>query len=239
MRLALSEEAARRARFLMSISHDLKTPLTSVRGYLEALRDGHADDPEHRERYLAIIEDKAMMLESRIREMINYVSLSTGDWQVTLRPVDLGQFLSTIAAAFEEEARVFRRSFMARLSIPGGTMAMLDEHLFTRSLENLFSNSLKYSSEGGQIAMSGYSLGDATELIFSDNGPGISNADVSRVFEPLYRGAGAQSTAGMGLGLSIVKSIMDAHGFSIAVATEQSAGAVITIRIPALAQKAP
>ena len=118
---------------------------------------------------------------------------------------------------------------------------MLDEQLFGRSLENIFFNSVKYTDEGGQIAMSGYSLEDQTELVFSDDGPGIAEADIPRVFEPFYRGSSSSKAPGTGLGLAIVKSIMETHGFSISVAGKPSGahGTVITIRIPASANRAP
>jgi signal transduction histidine kinase len=232
MRLALRDESDRRARFLMSISHDLKTPLASVRGYVEALRDGHAEDSGRQEHYLSIIDQKSMLLESRIRELVNFASLSTSDWQLTLRPVRLREFFSGIAEAFREEASVFGRIFAATINIPDDVTAMMDEQLFTRTLENLFSNSLKFTHDGGRIELDCYTLEGFTDIAFSDDGPGIADADKPYIFEAFYRGDKTRTTQGMGLGLAIAKSITEAHGFSISVRDTQGPGTVIVIRIP-------
>ena len=232
MRVALRDESDRRARFLMSISHDLKTPLASVRGYAEALRDGHAENSEQREHYLAIIDQKSMLLESRIRELVNFASLSTSDWQLTLHPVKVKDFFSGMADTFRDEASVFGRIFAATINVPDDATAMMDEQLFTRTLENLFSNSIKFTHEGGKIGMDCYTLEGFTDVVFSDDGPGISDADKPYIFEAFYRGDKTRMTPGMGLGLAIAKSINEAHGFSISVRDTQKNGTVIAIRIP-------
>jgi signal transduction histidine kinase len=236
MRLALREESERRARFLMSVSHDLKTPLAVVRGYVEALRDGHGATAEQRDRYLSIVEGKTMLLESRIRDLVDFASLSTDDWRLTRRPVDIAGYLSARAEEFADEAAVFGRRFAHEIRIEQGTLAMLDVQLFGRSLENLFFNAIKFTGEGGEIRMSCRPVEGGAELSFSDDGPGIPAPDRERVFEPYYRGVAAAGIPGSGLGLSIVKSIMEAHGFSVAVGGNDGGGrgAVISIRVATL-----
>jgi signal transduction histidine kinase len=239
MRLALRREEERKSRFLMSISHDLKTPLAAIRGYLEALRDGHGATAGLRDRYLSIIEKKSMLLESRVREILDFASLSTDDWQVTLAPVDLREYITAIASEFADEASVFGRSFRSRVDIAPGSSALLDRALFGRCLENIFFNAVKFTGEGGSIAMSCERAGHEVELVISDDGPGFSETDVARAFEPFHRGSASSRSQGMGLGLSIVKSIIEAHGFSISVRGRGAAGrgaegrgAVIAVRIP-------
>jgi signal transduction histidine kinase len=239
MRRALKEEAERRARFLMAVSHDLKTPLAVVRGYVEALMDGHGVGSEQREAYLSIIERKTMMLESRIREMVNLISLSTNDWRITFRPVELKGYLTSLAADFKDMASVFGRQLTFRIDIDGRARALLDEHLFSRSLENILFNAIKYTGKDGDISMTCRPFGGGIELAFSDNGPGISEADRARAFEPFYRGAAAARIPGMGLGLSIVKSIMEAHGFSVTIGGGSKGGTVVAIRILTLPDKSP
>ncbi|GAB6277594.1 MAG: hypothetical protein SAMD01599839_21340 [Rectinema sp.] len=136
-----------------------------------------------------------MLLESRIRELVNFAFLSTSDWQLTLCPVRLREF-------------------------------------FTRTLENLFSNSLKFTRDGGRIELDCYTLEGFTDIAFSDDGPGIADADKPYIFEAFYRGDKTRTTQGMGLGLAIAKSITEAHGFSISVRDTQGPGTVIVIRIP-------
>jgi two-component system sensor histidine kinase TctE len=116
---------------------------------------------------------------------------------------------------------------------------LLDEHLFSRSLENILFNAIKYTGKDGDISMTCRPFGGGIELAFSDNGPGISEADRARAFEPFYRGAAAARIPGMGLGLSIVKSIMEAHGFSVTIGGGSKGGTVVAIRILTLPDKSP
>jgi len=237
MRISLRDEAERRARFLMSVSHDLKSPLTALRGYIEALRDGHGASEEDRERYLSIIDRKSMMLESRIREIVNYISMSTSDWQLSLRPTSLRPYLENLAAEFKDEASVFDRGFASRIAIDSRASAALDGQLFGRCLENIISNAIKYTSRQGTISMRCDQEGGKARLAISDDGPGIPEADMDKVFEPFYRGEGSGKSQGMGLGLSIVKSIMEAHGFEVSVGASGSGmGTSVIVLIPLLPQ---
>ena len=93
MRAHLKEEYARRSRFIMGISHDLKTPLSSISGYVDAIRDGYADTPEKLEKYISIIEGKTDLLGSRISMLIDFIKRDTDEWKLSLNPIDIGSFL--------------------------------------------------------------------------------------------------------------------------------------------------
>jgi signal transduction histidine kinase len=231
MRKNLKESIARRSRFLMGVSHDLKTPLTSIKGYLEAISDGLADDPVKLGRYLSVIGEKSKALEERIGKLIDYVRMETGDWRMSQEEIDLRDFLSEIAEMYREDASVFKRTFRSDLQVPERVRTTADRALLLRCFENLFDNAIRYTGEGDTIALSALVRGDEVHVVFQDSGEGIEGPELNRVFEPFYRGTRSRREEGSGLGLSIVKSIVDAHGWSVGIESTPGKGTALTIRI--------
>ena len=231
MRKNLKESIARRSRFLMGVSHDLKTPLTSIKGYLEAISDGLADDPGKLTRYLSVIGDKSKALEERIAKLIDYVKMETGDWRMSQEEIDLAVFFSEIAGMYREDASVFKRSFVSDLRVPAGARTTADRALFLRCFENLFDNAVRYSGEGDTITLSALHEGGEVLVTFQNTGAGIETQELHRVFEPFYRGTRSRREEGSGLGLSIVKSIVDAHGWNIDIESTPGEMTALTIRI--------
>lgn len=233
MRAHLKEEYARRSRFIMGISHDLKTPLSSISGYASAIGEGYADSPEKLEKYLAIIEDKTKLLESRISTLIDYVKRETSEWKLQLRDVELEPFFLELARIFESEAVLSDRRFVADLQIPAGLWVSMDEDMLLRGMENLMHNALTYSQEGGSIRLSGKAAaGGGVTISLSNNGPGIPEDVLPHIFDPFVRGSRDRSGAGFGLGLSTVESILSSHGWSIAAESIPEVETVFTIDIP-------
>jgi signal transduction histidine kinase len=243
MRLALKEDGQRRSRFIMGITHDLKTPLTLIKGYTEAIRDGVSSGPEARNNSLAIITGKVEQLEGMITDLINFVRLDTGEWRGTLRKVKLRAFLEAQGRRFKDDAELLRRRAEYRIEVPGELPVFMDEALVSRALENLVNNALRYTGEGDVIrlrasVMAGERAGDMTNkksnkktdkkidkkggeraviIEVEDTGPGIAEADLPHVFEIFYRGGNFRGQQGMGLGLPVVKDIMESHGWEITV----------------------
>ena len=118
MRRALKEEYARRARFIMGVSHDLRTPLALIQGYVEAISDGFASEPEAQKKYLSIILDKTRSLEGMVGELIEFVRMDTGQWRMTHRDVPVRQFLTEIARRFAEDALILRHEFSWSIDLP-------------------------------------------------------------------------------------------------------------------------
>ena len=233
MRLALKEEYARRARFIMGISHDLKTPLALIQGYVEAVADGYASDPQEQKRYLAIIADKTRTLEGMIAELIEFVKMETGEWRMTFRPLQLRAFLADLARRYAEDARILRREFSAVLDVSEELEIPADEPLVSRALENLLGNAIRYTAEGGRITLSARRLAREVEVAIADTGIGIPAAELGRIFDPFYRGTNSRREPGFGLGLTTVKSIIEGHGWCIEVASALDRGTEFTIHIPA------
>ena len=232
MRGALKEETERRSRLLAAVTHDVKTPLTAIKGYLEAIADGMAEDRETRDRYLEIIAEKADLLGARVSELIEYVRLSSSQWHIEPVPTGLAAFHRKLCAGIAGDAAVLKRRLRYELRIPERLEAPLDATLLSRAYENILDNALRFTPEDGTVTVSAsVADGGHVEVRIADSGPGIAAEDLPHLFDPFYRGAGTSS--GFGLGLSIARSITDAHGFSLEVDSRQPPGTTFVITVPA------
>lgn len=232
MRGALKEETERRSRLLAAVTHDVKTPLTAIKGYLEAIADGLAEDRETLDRYLRIIAEKADLLGVRVSELIEYVRLSSSHWNIEPVPTALAAFHREFCGSVAGDAAVLKRRLRHDLRLPERLAAPMDGALLSRAYENILDNALRFTPEGGTVSFTA-SIADGgdLEVRIADSGPGIAAEDLPHVFDPFYRGTG--TSAGFGLGLSIARSITDAHGFSLSVDEHASPGTTLMIRIPA------
>jgi signal transduction histidine kinase len=239
MRRALKEEYASRARFIMGVSHDLRTPLALIQGYVEAIADGYATDPEAHKKYLSIILDKARSLEGMVGDLIEFVRMETGQWRMTHHDVPLRAFLADTGRHFVEDALILKRTFVASIELGDDVKVRMDKGLFTRALENLVGNAIRYTEEGGTIRLTARPDGGDVVLSISDTGVGISAEDLSRIYDPFYRGTNSRREQGFGLGLTTVKSIVESHGWTITAASELGKGSTFTIRMPVAVTAAP
>lgn len=232
MRESLRENSSRRARFIAGVSHDLRTPLTGIRGYLEAVQDGMAEDPETLGRYISIIGDKTAILEDRITELLEFARLETGEWRLRLSELRLGPFLERLASGYTEDARAAGRMFTARLSGLEGLTIRADELTLARALENIFTNALRYAPEGSRITLASRRGDGAVILEFEDDGPGIPEPELSGIFEPYFRGSSSSGDrTGLGLGLSIARSIIRDHGWELTAGSRPGGGSRFAVRI--------
>jgi len=244
MRVALKEEYARRARFIMGVSHDLKTPLALIQGYVEAIEDGYAADAETRGKYLGIVRDKTHALEGLVDGLIGYVKMDTGEWRLTHREVRLRDFLLDLARRYTEDALILRRAFSSSIDIPPDAVVAMDEGMVSRALENLIGNAIRYTEENGSIRLSACldtadARGQRAVVSVSDTGIGIPQAERDRIFDPFYRGTNSRREQGFGLGLATVKSVIESHGWEIGVQSAEGRGTVFTIRVPGIRRSGP
>ena len=217
MRVSLKEEQAKRFRFLMAVSHDLNTPLTSIKGYLEAMQDGLAEEPEQRRKYLEIMTRKSELLELRIQELIDFVKTETGDWRMKAEKTLLYPFFSDLGSSYEHEAEVNRREFQYSIDLPEDVYLLADRPLLIRVFENLFSNAFRYTSPGDRIYFDVHSSGKEVLASIKDTGIGIPSEQLPFIFDPFFRGSSSRREEGHGLGLSTVKNILRSHDWSIEV----------------------
>jgi len=243
MRMRLKKEVAdrlayekERCQLLANISHDLRTPITSIKGYVEGMRDGVANTPEMQERYLNTIYAKACSMERLVDQMSDFSQLELGRMRFYYEPCSAPKFIMELA----EEFRVDLESEGAILEtdLPEtDIMVNIDREKIRRVFLNLLSNSLKYRSERPLIVRIYASAADRGILIsVKDNGRGIAKDEINRVFEGFYRGdpARTNSTRGHGLGLSISKQIIENHHGKIWIKSEENVGTEVNIYLPAL-----
>lgn len=258
LREQIKEDQARQSRFIMSISHDLKTPLSLVKGYAEAtgaalgeleLEGGADGDRSVRatrprsqtadaaieakaEKYLEIIEAKADQLEGMIDDLIDFMRLNTGEWSRGLKDILIGPFLESFIRRIQADANLLGRSARGKIELPTGIMVKMDERLMTRALENLAYNGLRYTPQGGEVIIEACMSGNTIRLTVSDDGPGVAPEDLPHIFEAFYRGTSSRREQGMGLGLSIVKTVVESHGWDIEVESPPAGGVAFTMVIP-------
>lgn len=219
MQLYLKNSIAERAMAMTSrkivfsgIAHDLRTPLTTIMGYTEALQLGMAKTPEKKQQYLASIASCADDLSRLIDELSLYNKLSTSRVICHPRPANFGSVIRNFI--HEDQQYLDTRNVTITYDIDDSLIAMIDEKEFQRVLFNLLSNTIKYrEKESSHISISIRENGSYAEFSFKDDGPGVPADKLPHIFEAFYRTDEARSRTsnGSGLGLAIVAEIITAH----------------------------
>jgi two-component system phosphate regulon sensor histidine kinase PhoR len=220
-----------RQDFVANVSHELKTPLTSLRGYAETLLEGGLDDVENRGRFVHTIREQAVRLESLVDDLLSLADLERSSAELSLQRYDLRE-------ATERQVAAFRRTaVMAGLVlevIPGPSVEITaDRSLIDQVLANLLENALKYTEEGGvHVSLGSSETGTWCEV--ADTGVGIPEEHKPRIFERFYRVDKARSRemGGTGLGLSIVKHAVALHGGDIIFRSTPGKGSAFRFEIP-------
>jgi two-component system phosphate regulon sensor histidine kinase PhoR len=234
-----------RKDFVANVSHELRTPLTSIKGYVEALLDGMKDNPDEARRFLHIILNQSDRLNLILDDLLQLSQIESGQVQFKRDPVSLGSVVERTVALIRP--LVDKKRHHLTVSLPDTLPRVLaDEERLVQVLTNLLDNAVKYTADGGTIAIAVRRLdatrdersSDLVELTVSDNGIGIPEADRPRVFERFYRVDKARSRelGGTGLGLAIVKHIVEGHGGQIWVEPNQPMGTRFVMTLP-VAQK--
>jgi len=222
-----------RRDLIAGVSHDLRTPLTSVKGYLKGLRDGVANTPEKREQYLSIAYEKACDMDRLLQKLFYFSDLVTGNLPLSLSHEDLGEF----ARRFEQNMRDELEHNNVKMTVETTSVphpVEIDTEQMRRVLVNLTENAIKYSNARSlTLHISVWRKGDMEHLLFADNGQGVPEEYLPRLFERFWRSDEARGTKngeGSGLGLYIVKHIVEAHGGL--VTAENDNGLQIRISLP-------
>jgi len=232
LRLEIKSNNERRSRFIMGISHDLKTPLALIKGYTEAIEEGLEKTPEEQYDYLEIIANKTDQLEGMIDDLIDFVAVDTGTWKASFVSMALAPWLSAFVKRSEMDAALLGKEVSGSVEIDPGTNVLMDERLAERALDNLMHNALRYTGECGKVFLRAYPDGESILIDVADNGPGIAKEDIPYVFDLFYRATSSRREQGMGIGLAIVKTVVEMHGWSISVREREGSGIIFCIRIP-------
>lgn len=215
------------------VSHDLQTPLTSMRAILEALSDGVVDEPEMVNRYLNTAQRDVRSLSALIDDLFQMAQLDAGGFPLNRAPASLNDLVSDTLESFSELA--YRDSITLEGNVESNVdPVLMDTQAIGRALNNLISNALRHTSAGGKIHVAARRTGQGVELSVSDTGEGIRAEDLPHIFESFYRGEKSRNrvTGGAGLGLAITRGIIHAHGGDIRVESETGKGTRFIFHIP-------
>lgn len=242
MRVKLNESFAiqkqyeeNRKELIAHISHDLKTPVTSIKGYVEGLRDGICDTPEKQDRYIQTIYAKSMDLDHLIDELFLYSKLDLGKVPFVFEKIDLKNYLIDYLEELSFDLEKENAEVSFEWKEQGQYQIEADSEKLKRVLGNIVENSLKYADKDQKkLKFSLYQAEDGVELAVEDNGPGIPEESIPYIFNQFYRAEQSRSklTGGSGLGLSIARMIIEGHGGTIKTENVYNGGTKIIFSLP-------
>jgi two-component system, OmpR family, phosphate regulon sensor histidine kinase PhoR len=221
-----------RRDFVANVSHELKTPLTSISGYTETLISDRPD-ADTTERFLATILSNARRMQVLVDDLLDLSRIESGRWQPSRAAVDLEVVAREAWTSLDDRVRARRAELVMELS-PDARTLCVDPDALRQVLTNLFDNSLRHIPEGGCIRCTARLEGAGIVVAVHDNGSGIAREHVGRVFERFYRADSSRSRegGGTGLGLAIVKHLVEAHGGRVSAASERGSGTIVTCWFP-------
>ncbi|MGE5641448.1 MAG: sensor histidine kinase [Byssovorax cruenta] len=214
-------------------SHDLQTPLASMRAILEALSDGVVDEPDMVKRYLQTAQRDVMSLSALMDDLFQMSQLDAGGFPLNRDESSLSDLISDTLESFSELA--YRESIKLEGRVePDVDPVLMDTQAIGRVLNNLISNALRHTSVGGEIQVQAQRTARGVEVNVRDTGEGIPKADLAHIFERFYRGEKSRNRnkGGAGLGLAIAQGIVHAHGGDIRVESQTGKGTQFTFYIP-------
>jgi len=223
-----------RRDFVANVSHELKTPITALKGCVETLSDTRPMDPAENSRFLAMMTRQVERMEALVEDLLNLsrIEFDAEHKRIALDPGVIGSVLQRVAQSFTATAAA--KSISLAVECPAEITAPINAALLEQAVGNLLDNAIKFSANGTRILASGHLTGNDVEIQVTDQGPGIEKKHLPRLFERFYRvdQARSRTLGGTGLGLAIVKHIALAHRGTVTVASEPGQGSTFTIRIP-------
>lgn len=229
-------EQARRS-FVANVSHELRSPLTSMRGFLEAMSDGTIPKEEYG-KYLNIVLSENRRMTSMVNDLLDLARIESGQSVLNITVFDINELLVRTLITFE--AQINAKNIDMRLELAKNHSGVkADRDRITQVIRNLVDNAIKFSPEGGVLAVKTRFNGDSCYVSVKDNGAGISKEDLPYVFDRFYKAEKAHTpsnTSGTGLGLSIVRRILEQHGQDIFAESNVGEGACFTFTLKRAAQ---
>jgi two-component system OmpR family sensor kinase/two-component system sensor histidine kinase BaeS len=225
MTTSLESQHRQRRELMADVAHELRTPLTAMQGRLEGILDGvYAADATHVQQVL----DDTRMLARLVEDLRTLAHSESGTLTLQREPSDVGALVQEVVAMFRVAAETTNVRIAAR--IPAGVPLLdVDPVRIREVLTNLISNALRYSPAGGTVAIDLEPGATIVALRVSDEGPGIPPADLPHIFDRFYKGA---SSNGSGLGLTIARNLMEAHGGTLTVANREAGGTMFSAILP-------
>lgn len=212
-----------------NISHDLKTPLTAIKGYTEGIMDGVADTKEKQERYLKTIHRKATDMTLLVDELLYYTKIDANSISYNFTTINISNYFDDCLEEYTFDAKQNHITMQYKNHIPSNTFVIADAEQVKRVIDNIIGNSVKYMSrENGIIMISLSELEDDVRIEISDNGVGIPQKDLPYIFDRFYRADSSRNSkkGGSGLGLAIAKKIIEDHGGIIWADSKEGVGTI-------------
>ncbi len=220
-----------RRDFISNVSHELRTPLAALKALTETLQDGALNDPPAAQRFLSQMETEVEALSLMVAELLELSRIESGRVPLALKPT---RPLDIVAPACERLMLQAERAHLAlSLDCPDDLpLVLADAARAEQVVVNLLHNAVKFTPEGGSVAVSAAAQGQAVRFSVADSGTGIESDDLPRIFERFYKADRARSTSGTGLGLAIARHLVEAHGGKIWAESEPGKGSTFTFTIP-------
>lgn len=219
---------------ISNISHDLKTPITAIKGYVEGIMDGVASSPEKIDKYIRTIYNKANDMDKLIDELTFYSKIDTNGIPYNYKVISVVDFFTDCAKEVGLDMESMNIDFYFNNNVDRDTFIVADVEQMKRAVNNIISNSVKYmDKDDPKIGISLLDEGDFVRIDINDNGIGISSEDLPYIFDRFYRTDSSRSSSkgGSGIGLSIVRKIVEDHGGRIWAKSELGSGTDIIIML--------
>jgi signal transduction histidine kinase len=219
--------------FVSSVSHEFKTPITSIKALTERLLEGDVNDPKRMKEYYSVISGEAENLSHLVGNFLDFSKMEEGKKQYNFEKTDLEKWLEQTVIDFFSKTSRGKYKFNVKTPDPLPPVN-IDKNSMKLAVNNLLDNAIRFSSEKSVINVTLEKLDDWMLIRVSDKGIGISKDEQSRIFEKFYRGKDAAniSSTGTGLGLTIVKQIVEAHNGEIGVESEPGKGSSFSVMLP-------
>lgn len=223
-----------RKEFVANVSHELRTPLTTLKSYLEALEEGVIDDPALSRRFLRVLLNETDRMTRLVTDLLQLSRYDAGQYMLDLQPLSVHELLQDVSERFALRSQ--QEKIALRLDLPVDPLPLVkaDRDNIIQVLDNLISNSMKYSNENTTVVIRAHREENAVRIEIIDEGMGIRRRDLDRIFERFYRvdKARSRSMGGTGLGLSIARQIVLVHGGTIEIDSEWQKGTRVSFTLP-------
>lgn len=222
-----------RSEFIANISHELKTPITSIIGFVETLRNGAIDDLKKRDEFLNIIYSHSQRLNNLLNDILSLSRIEFREIKMNFQPVSVKEILDNAQALYKNKIESKKQSL--RVDIPSKLPpALTDPEMIVQAFSNLIDNAIKFTPERGKIMVKAQETDDFIRTDVTDTGIGMAEKHLSRIFERFYRVDKARSreVGGTGLGLAIVKHIVQANKGRITVRSQPGKGSTFSVFLP-------
>ncbi len=219
--------------FVANVSHELKTPLTSIQGFAQAILDGTADSPERQRQSAQVIYNESGRMHRMVLDLLDLARMDSGMAGLEMLPLDVGALLNNVAEKFEPQAR----QMGIRLEVHAAGLPVLvgDGDRLSQVFTNLVDNALKFTPRGGQVRMNAQTSDGRMTVSVADSGPGIPPEAQAHIFDRFYQADESRRGGerhGAGLGLAICHEIVGAHGGKISVRSQPGQGSEFIVELP-------